>query len=125
MLTLEAGPLESGVRFAHGGSLHRHPYFPSGEIDNALEWVGMNEGSHLLTLNQAAEKLGVSRSTVQRRVADGSIVATKLGTGRSSPVRIPEGEIERWLWADPDEAGADASFRPRPGRSAERGDLAN
>jgi excisionase family DNA binding protein len=59
----------------------------------------MNQPNHLLTLDQVAEKLGVSRSTIERRVRDGSIGALKLGASRTSPVRIPERALRQWLYS--------------------------
>ena len=51
----------------------------------------------LLTVRQTAEWLGVSPTTVRRRVRDGSLDALKLGESRAAPVRIPSDEVTRWL----------------------------
>jgi excisionase family DNA binding protein len=55
---------------------------------------------HLLTLDQVAERLGVSRRTVERKIAAGEIPALRLG-GARSPLRIDEAELEAWLYAQP------------------------
>jgi excisionase family DNA binding protein len=46
----------------------------------------------LLTPAEVARRLGMSRSTVLRRIADGDLRATKVGTHH----RIPLGEFERY-----------------------------
>jgi excisionase family DNA binding protein len=48
-----------------------------------------------LTLQQAAERLGVSVDTVRRRIADGQLRAAKHGR----VIRISESEIQRFLRA--------------------------
>lgn len=40
------------------------------------------------TIDQTAEKMKVSRSTVNRMIKDGRLPATKMGSSQSSPVRI-------------------------------------
>jgi excisionase family DNA binding protein len=45
------------------------------------------------TLPQVADLLGVSRSTIKRRVADGSIRVIRIGR----LVRVPAREIDRLL----------------------------
>jgi excisionase family DNA binding protein len=57
----------------------------------------------LLTIDEVAQRLGVSRRTVQRKIAAGELPALGLG-GRRSPVRIDEAELEAWLYAAPQEA---------------------
>jgi len=47
-----------------------------------------------LTVAQAAERLQVSTKTIFRRIADGSIVAHRLG---SRTIRIAEEELERYM----------------------------
>lgn len=46
----------------------------------------------LLTPTEVAQRLGMSRSTVLRRIADGELQATKVGTHH----RIPLNEYERY-----------------------------
>jgi excisionase family DNA binding protein len=48
-----------------------------------------------LTIQQAAERLGVSIDTVRRRIAEGQLRATKHGR----VIRISETEIQRFLRA--------------------------
>jgi excisionase family DNA binding protein len=57
----------------------------------------------LLTVPEAARRLRVSEKTIRRRIARGEIPAVQLG-GPRSPVRIPEDELERWLFGNPGEA---------------------
>ena len=61
------------------------------------------EARRLLTLDQTAERLQISVRTVRRRIEDGSIPAVRLGTSAASPLRIPEDELERWVYGTPDE----------------------
>jgi excisionase family DNA binding protein len=51
----------------------------------------------LLTLEQVAQRLGVSKRTVQRKVYDGVLPALRLG-GHRSPIRVDERELESWLY---------------------------
>ena len=48
-----------------------------------------------LSVNQAAEALEVSRRSVLRRVAEGTITATRLGTGDTSAWMITQTEVDR------------------------------
>ena len=56
------------------------------------EVVEFSSRVELLTPAQVAKRLGMSRSTVLRRIADGDLVATKVGTHH----RIPLAEFERY-----------------------------
>lgn len=54
----------------------------------------------LLTPDQVAESLAVSRSTVLRMIADGSLPAICLRRGKRKAVhRIREEQLERWIVA--------------------------
>jgi excisionase family DNA binding protein len=53
----------------------------------------------LLTIEQVAHRLQVSRSTVRRRIGAGEIPAVQLG-GKRAAIRIPEDELDRWLYHD-------------------------
>lgn len=56
------------------------------------EVVDFSTRVELLTPAEVAKRLGMSRSTVLRRIADGQIQATKVGTHH----RIPMAEYERY-----------------------------
>ncbi len=56
------------------------------------EVVDFSTRVELLTPAQVAKRLGMSRSTVLRRIADGDLKATKVGTHH----RIPMNEYERF-----------------------------
>ena len=56
------------------------------------EVVEFSSRVELLTPAEAAKRLGMSRSTVLRRIADGDLKATKVGTHH----RIPLSEFERY-----------------------------
>lgn len=47
----------------------------------------------LLTAEQACEKLACSRRTLDRLIAAGRLKATRLGDGRTSPVKIHPREL--------------------------------
>jgi excisionase family DNA binding protein len=57
----------------------------------------------LLSVTEVAERLGVSRRTVQRKIAAGEIPAFQLG-GKRSPIRVDAHELERWLYSRPGES---------------------
>ena len=56
------------------------------------EVVDFATRTELLTPAEVAQRLGMSRSTVLRRIADGQLRATKVGTHH----RIPVPEYERY-----------------------------
>lgn len=56
------------------------------------EVVDLSARVELLTPAEVAKRLGMSRSTVLRRIAEGDLVATKVGTHH----RIPLAEFERY-----------------------------
>ena len=58
----------------------------NGEVVQLTSRVG------LLTPAEVAKRLGMSRTTVLRRIADGHLLATKVGTHHS----IPFAELERY-----------------------------
>ena len=47
----------------------------------------------LLTVDEAAEALALSRSTIYRLLKSGDLVATRIGTA----VRIPESSVRRFV----------------------------
>jgi excisionase family DNA binding protein len=50
----------------------------------------------LITIDQAAERLGLSRRTVERKIEQGLIPALQLG-GKGTAIRIDERELAEWL----------------------------
>lgn len=52
----------------------------------------------LLTVDEVADRLGVSRSTVRRKIRSGEIPALQLG-GPRSPLRVDERELQDWLYS--------------------------
>lgn len=59
---------------------------------NRGEVVDFSSRVELLTPAEVAKRLGMSRSTVLRRIADGDLHSTKVGTHH----RIPLNEFERF-----------------------------
>lgn len=53
----------------------------------------------LLTLDEVAQRLGVSRRTVERHVAAGEIPALQLGGPRTA-IRVDEQELDDWLCSE-------------------------
>lgn len=49
----------------------------------------------MLTLNEFAALLKVSRNTVKKMIADGALSFLRTGIGNKSHYRIPESEIQR------------------------------
>lgn len=58
----------------------------------------------LLTVAEAAERLGTTERFARRLIAERRITFVKLGTGRTSPVRIPERAIDDLIAAGTVEA---------------------
>jgi excisionase family DNA binding protein len=58
-----------------------------------------------LSISEAALLLGVSRATIQRRIASGELPATRLGA-RGNAVRIPRAALDAWLWSSDDRSAA-------------------
>jgi excisionase family DNA binding protein len=54
---------------------------------------------NLLTVDEAARALRVTRGTMYRHIATGAVRAVRLGTGEKAPLRIEEGELERYTKA--------------------------
>src|SRR5918999_424680 len=70
--------------------------------------------TRLLTVEEVAERLNVSRATVYRMVYDGRLPTLQLG-GRGSALRVDAAELDRWLYGD-------VGGPPPPARTfAERG----
>ena len=57
----------------------------------------------MLTLDEVAELLALSRRTVERRVQAGEIPALQLGGPRTA-IRVDERELRAWLYANPGDA---------------------
>ena len=53
----------------------------------------------LLSIAEVAERLGVSRRTVERKIRAGELPALQLG-GPRTPLRVDERELEEWLYRD-------------------------
>ena len=53
----------------------------------------------LLTLDEVAERLHVTRRTVERKIRVGELPALQLG-GPCTPLRVDERELEEWLYRD-------------------------
>jgi excisionase family DNA binding protein len=65
--------------------------------------VGTDEhGRRLLRVDEAAERLTISASTTRRLIARGDLPAVKVGHS----LRVPEDELEEWLFGQPPEAAA-------------------
>jgi excisionase family DNA binding protein len=51
----------------------------------------------LLTLDEAADRLRLSRRTLARRIAAGDLAVVKLGTASASPVRVEPAALDDYL----------------------------
>jgi excisionase family DNA binding protein len=58
----------------------------------------LNEPQKLLTVKEVAQRLGQSRFSVYRRVADGTFPAIRIGSTPNAPIRIPERELNEYLY---------------------------
>jgi excisionase family DNA binding protein len=61
------------------------------------------EKKSLLTVDQVAARLQISKATVYRMIAAGTLPALQLN-GRGSSLRISERELAEWLFSDRPEA---------------------
>jgi excisionase family DNA binding protein len=61
------------------------------------------QSSRLLSLPQAAERLGCSVGTLRRRIRAGDLAAVRLGPSDRHPLRIDERALEDWVFGDPRE----------------------
>jgi excisionase family DNA binding protein len=60
------------------------------------------ENPKLLSPAEVALRLDVSKVTIYRRIADGSLPAVRLGGNTAStPLRVPEQALKAWLWSTP------------------------
>lgn len=50
---------------------------------------------NLLTVTEFAERIKMAPATVRKSIREGKIYASRPGTGKKSPYRISESEIER------------------------------
>jgi excisionase family DNA binding protein len=64
--------------------------------------------ARLLTVEETAKRLNVSRATAYRMVYDGRLPTLQLG-GRGSALRVDEVELERWLYGLAASRAADRS----------------
>ncbi len=51
----------------------------------------------LLTLDEVASRLAVSKATVRRYVNRGEIACVRLGSGQWAPLRIRPAALEAWI----------------------------
>lgn len=75
------------------------------------EVVDLSTRVELLTPTEVAKRLGMSRSTVRRRIAAGELKATKVGTHNRIPLveyeRFSRGLMHRMAAASADEISAE------------------
>jgi len=50
---------------------------------------------NFLTVDEFAEKLKLHPSSIRKHIREGTIFASKLGSGKRSHYRIPDSELER------------------------------
>lgn len=57
----------------------------------------LSEYPPLMSVQQVAEATGLSERTVWRKLDAHELEGRKLGTYRTSPVKVPRLAVERWL----------------------------
>ena len=77
-------------------------------IQHAVRMSVAESKRTLLTIEEVAEQLRVSRSTIRRRIETGEIPALKLGRASQAPIRVDARESETWLYG----SGVFSSSRP-------------
>lgn len=79
-------------------------------------------GDHTMTRQEARDRLGISLSTLERRIADGTIGATRFA---DRSVRVSRGDVERYAATlPPDQTGPTNADVPGPVIDAERAGMA-
>jgi excisionase family DNA binding protein len=68
-----------------------------------MEMIEADRESPLLTIDEVAKLLRLSRVTIERRVRSGEIPAVRTGR-KGSKIRIDRRELERWLYSNPGDA---------------------
>jgi excisionase family DNA binding protein len=54
----------------------------------------------VLTVDEAAATLRVSKWSIYRLVESGQLPALRLGNGPRTPIRVDDEELERWLYEE-------------------------
>jgi excisionase family DNA binding protein len=65
--------------------------------------MGSNDSQRLLTVKEAAAYLGESTFTVYRKISAGIYPAVRLSNSPTGPIRVPERDLERWIFDDEQE----------------------
>jgi excisionase family DNA binding protein len=75
---------------------------PTAERPDTLQAMLANPGEvqKLLTVEQVAERLQVSKWSVYRRIEAGELPAIRLGSTNRAPLRISERELQAWLFKE-------------------------
>jgi excisionase family DNA binding protein len=73
------------------------------ELEEELRRIAASRtrGDALLTVDEVAERLRISKSSVYRRIESGELPAVRLGTHARAPLRVDAHELGRWLRATP------------------------
>jgi excisionase family DNA binding protein len=66
--------------------------------------MGAMDENDLLTVREAAARLGQGESTIRRKIAAGEILAVRLGQGTKAPLRVPSAWLKTWLFSCPAES---------------------
>lgn len=66
-------------------------------------------GDRLIGLREAGDRVGVSRCTIHRRILAGQLPGYRIGTGRTSPLRVRVRDVDALL--TPVTPGSAASLR--------------
>jgi excisionase family DNA binding protein len=71
-------------------SINRNSYKNTIQNDTIMA----NQNAKMYSPEEVAQKLGVSRKTIHRRIQDGSIIAVRLSP---KMLKIPESEVKRFI----------------------------
>lgn len=60
--------------------------------------TAQHEPQQLLTVNEVAERLRLSRYTIYRLISAGTIPAVRVGQGRFAPLRVDAAELHEFIY---------------------------
>lgn len=96
-------PLDGGLQWPQSSHGLRNHLDRSGIFAMMATILGSTQNTanaELLTVDEVAARLRMSKWSVYRRVEAGELPAVRLGFGPRAPIRVSERELEAWLFSE-------------------------